>query len=127
MGDERSMAGRVQRWFQVHVQSQEYTTTVISTTTPITHIKGNPNHSPVITEYNQSRSLRAKRKSMEHHTTSTPPLRKVLSPKLLSLYNLLGLTSVGWSSLKLSSRTTASVKLILAPMLLLQSGILSAS
>ena len=72
--------------------------------------KESPNHSPIITEYNQSHSLSAKPKSMEHHTTSTPPLRKVLSPKLLSLYNLLGLTSVGWSSLKLSSRTAASVK-----------------
>ena len=64
-----------------------------------------------ITEYNKSSSLHAKPKSQEHHSTSTPPPKKVLSSKLLLLYNLLGLTSVGWSSLRLSCRTAASVKL----------------
>ena len=61
--------------------------------------------------YNQSRPLHVKPKSLEHHSTSTPPFKKVLSSKLFPLYNFLGLTSVGWSSLRLFSRTAASVKL----------------
>ena len=71
-----------------------------------------PNHRTFITEYNESCKLRATPKSMKHHSTSTPPPLRKFCPQNDSVsHSLLGLTSVGWSSLRLSSRTAASVKL----------------
>ena len=51
VGDERSLAGRVQRSQVRNVQPPSY-----EPGHPITHLTGNPNHRLVITEYNQSRS-----------------------------------------------------------------------
>ena len=105
-----------------NVQPQSY-----PSRTPINHLNGTRIIIYPITEYNQSSSLHVNPVScsanpvycmpslslMEHYTTSTPPLRQVLSSKLICLFlhSLLGSTSVGWSSFRLASRTAASVKL----------------